>query len=206
MSRFAGRSMSGPDTSFEAPFWHDALVVAGIDEAGRGALAGPVVAAAVIFHPHQVPGGIDDSKVLRAERREALASEIRRTAMAHAVAFVPHDRVDEVNVLQATYDAMHAAIDALGVTPHHLFIDGDRFRAHRVAHTCVVDGDARCASIAAASILAKVARDAWMRDVAHTQWPAYGFDRHKGYGTAAHRAAIAEHGPCSLHRRSFLHA
>lgn len=198
--------MSGPDTSHEAPYWHDGALVAGIDEAGRGALAGPVVAAAVIFHPHQVPGGIEDSKVLRAERREALAAEIRRTAMACAVAFVDHARVDEVNVLQATYDAMHAAIDALQVEPNHLLIDGNRFRAHRVGHTCIVDGDARCASIAAASILAKVARDAWMREVAHAQWPAYGFDRHKGYGTPAHREAIARFGPCALHRRTFLHA
>lgn len=188
----------------EQEHWLLGRSVAGVDEAGRGALAGPVVAAAVILNADVPIPGLADSKMLRAERRQELAVEVAHLASMHATAFVWSDRIDEVNILQATFDAMHQAIEGVANGADHLLIDGNRFRSHRLPHTCIIGGDARCVSIAAASILAKVARDAWMVEVAHQRWPMYGFDRHKGYGTEAHRRAISEYGPCEIHRRSFL--
>ena len=193
-------------TKFEADYWRGGSLVAGIDEAGRGALAGPVVAAAVVFEPGRIPDGIEDSKVLSPDRRYELAVHIKESALSWRVAFIDHNRVDEVNILQATFDAMHAAINELDFnssTPLHLLVDGNRFRQHKLPHTCIIDGDALCVSIAAASILAKTARDTWMIEHAHAQWPAYGFASHKGYATLQHRRVIAEIGPCSIHRKSF---
>ena len=186
-------------------------MIIGVDEAGRGALAGPVVAAAVVLDPAFVPDGVADSKVLAPRKRELVAAAIRSTALAWAVAEVDHQRIDDVNVLQATYDAMHLAIEAVltqvqsnGAEDHLLLIDGNRFRPHAVPHRCIVGGDALEPCISAASILAKTHRDAWMVEVAHRDYPSYGFDRHKGYGTAAHRQALRVHGPCALHRTTFL--
>lgn len=195
---------NGPTTDAELPFWQQRQLVAGIDEAGRGALAGPVVAAAVVLHPHGHLEGVNDSKILSAVRRTALEGLVKAGAHAWATSFVWQDVIDEINILQSTYRAMHEAVDALTADVHHLLVDGNRFRSHAIPHTCLVRGDARCLSIAAASILAKVARDAWMVTVAHERWPMYGFDRHKGYGTAMHREAIKHHGPCEIHRRTFL--
>ena len=195
---------NGPTTDAELPFWQQNRLVAGIDEAGRGALAGPVVAAAVVLPPYGHVEGVNDSKVLSAVRRAALEESVKAGAHAWATAFVWHDVIDEINILQATYRAMHEAADALSTDIHHLLVDGNRFRQHAIPHTCLVGGDGRCLSIAAASILAKVARDVWMVSVAHERWPMYGFDRHKGYGTAMHREAIKRHGPCEIHRRTFL--
>ncbi|MBU3741856.1 MAG: ribonuclease HII [Candidatus Kapabacteria bacterium] len=188
----------------EQEHWLRGRNVAGVDEAGRGSLAGPVVAAAVVLRSDVPIPGLADSKMLRAERRQELAAVITQLARAHATAFVWSDRIDEVNILQATFDAMHQAVDGVAEGADHLLIDGNRFRKHRLPHTCIIGGDARCVSIAAASILAKVARDTWMVEVAHQRWPMYGFDRHKGYGTEAHRRAITEYGPCEIHRRLFL--
>jgi ribonuclease HII len=192
----------------ERLIWSTNALGIGVDEAGRGALAGPVAAAAVVFAVDDVPAGLNDSKRLTPAERVRLAATIRDRALAHAVAFVTVERIDEINILQATFEAMHTAIDAcaaqLGASHDlHCLIDGNRFRAHRLPHTTIVGGDAVCASIAAASILAKTSRDAWMIE-AHERYPAYGFDHHKGYGTPSHRAAIRAHGPCDLHRTLFI--
>ncbi len=194
----------------ESEFLGLGLCPIGVDEAGRGALAGPVVAAAVVLHPQAIPTGIDDSKRLTSQRRSELADDIRRSALAWGLGVFPAEHIDAVNILQATFDAMHEAIDQchrhLGGSPerYHLLVDGNRFRRHAIGHTTIVAGDASVVSIAAASILAKTHRDKIMTEVLARQFPAYGFDRHKGYGTAEHRTAIIEHGPCSQHRRSFL--
>ncbi len=183
----------------------------GVDEAGCGCLAGPVVAAAVVLDPTNLPDGINDSKVLRPEQRALLETQIKSCALAWSVAFVDNQRIDDVNILQATYDAMHAAIDTVVSTllreqrtAELLLIDGNRFRPHHLPHRCIVDGDAHNIAIGAASILAKVARDRWMIEEADRQYPQYGFAQHKGYGTVKHRESIRVHGACPLHRISFL--
>jgi len=192
-----------PSDQYERPFWIQARHVAGVDEAGRGALAGPVVAAAVILDPESLPQGLHDSKVLSAPTRERIAADIKLKALAWHVCAVSESRIDEVNILQATFDAMHGAIDGLPLEPSHLLIDGNRFRSHRLPHTTIVHGDGRSISIAAASILAKVYRDQFMRELA-LSYPVFGFDRHKGYGTLEHRTMIRTHGPSIVHRRTFL--
>ena len=193
-----------PTLDYERRYWSDNVIVAGIDEVGRGALAGPVVAAAVVFHPSRIPEGIDDSKRLTAERRVELAAQIIDAATSYSFALVDNARIDSVNILQATFDAMHGAIGGLTISPGRLLIDGNRFRSHEVPHTTIVRGDAASVSIAAASIIAKVVRDAWMREHAHERFPVYGFSDHKGYGTPEHRRAIVKYGATVLHRHSFL--
>ena len=195
-------------TLSEQRHWNLGQLVVGVDEAGRGALAGPVAAAAVIFDPNRIPVGLNDSKLLNPIRRLELASEIKQVALSWSVAFIGNVRIDTVNILQATFDAMHTAIDdcTLNVSIHkplHCLIDGNRFREHSLAHTAIVKGDTSSASIAAASILAKTTRDAWMLE-ADTMYPVYGFVRPKGYGTIQHRSAIAMYGSCDIHRHSFL--
>ena len=186
-------------------------IIAGVDEAGRGALAGPVAAAAVVLDPSRIPDGITDSKVLTPASRAELEPPIIEQSVAWSVVLLDNDHIDRVNILQATYDAMHQAIDAVaaqltkqGSTIDLLRIDGNRFRPHTIPHECLIKGDARDVTIGAASILAKTARDRWMIETAHERHPEYGFDRHKGYGTEAHRTAIREHGASPLHRKSFL--
>lgn len=196
-------------TEIEESFWQRHVLAVGVDEAGRGALAGPVVAAAVLFKAHGVPGGMADSKRLTPMKRTRLAPLIRSSGLSVGVAFVNHEVIDAVNILQATFDAMHAAIaDCLSnvdtMLPVHLLVDGNRFRPHAVDHTTLVGGDGHCPSIAAASIIAKVERDAWMVDHAHKHYPQYGFNQHKGYGTLLHRTMLTQHGPCPIHRISFL--
>jgi ribonuclease HII len=183
----------------------------GVDEAGRGCLAGPVVAAAVLLHPDRVPTGITDSKAIGPEQRLELSTLIKQHALAWSVSFVDHATIDAINILQATYQAMHACIDDVcaqlaeqHLHPNILLIDGNRFRPHRIPSTCIVKGDALNVVIGAASILAKVARDQWMIDVADVQYPDYGFARHKGYGTVYHREAIKQRGACPIHRQTFL--
>lgn len=179
------------------------LLEAGCDEAGRGCLAGPVVAAAVILPPRVRLPGLDDSKKLAPAKRGELRILIEKHALAWAVAEVGPEEIDRSNILRATFTAMHRAITALGAQPEHLLIDGNRFPAYPgIAHTCLVGGDARYRSIAAASILAKTHRDAIMLAL-HGEHPGYGWKVNKGYPTAAHRAAIARLGPCAHHRRSF---
>ena len=194
------RQLALPVTAASGP-------IAGVDEAGRGPLAGPVVAAAVVLDPAAVPDGIDDSKRLSARARETAAAAIRDTALHWHVAVVSAADVDRLNILQATLRAMALAADGIDAVLGEIRIDGNCAPRLLGRHGSVpvatwIGGDARCASIAAASILAKTARDALMCEF-DAQWPQYGFARHKGYGTAAHLEAIRRHGPCDIHRRSF---
>jgi ribonuclease HII len=177
-------------------------MICGVDEAGRGPLAGPVIAAAVILDPRRPIDGLADSKQLSAARRERLASEIRAKALAYHIAAASVEEIDALNILQATLLAMQRAVAGLTLRPSEVLIDGDRCPPLSVPARAIVGGDARVAQISAASILAKTARDAMMREL-HLRYPQYGFDRHMGYGTAAHLAALRLHGPCPAHRRSF---
>ncbi|MCK6406384.1 MAG: ribonuclease HII [Rhodocyclaceae bacterium] len=182
---------------------HGDLASAGIDEAGRGPLAGPVVAAAVILDPACIIDGLDDSKKLSEATRERLVGEIRLHALAWSVAEASAEEIDRLNILQATFLAMRRAADGLAIAPVRALVDGNRVPPGlRCTAEAIVKGDGKIASIAAASILAKSHRDAVMRRIAET-YPQYGFERHMGYPTAAHFAALAEHGPCPVHRRSF---
>lgn len=177
--------------------------VAGIDEAGRGPLAGPVAAAAVILDPANLPRGLDDSKALSPAERERLADAILRSARAVSVCFASVDEIERLNIRGATHAAMRRAAHGLAVTPAHILVDGnDRPEGLPCAAEALVGGDARSLSIAAASILAKIMRDRLMRRLAVLH-PDYGFDRHFGYPTPAHLAALDRHGPCALHRRGF---
>ncbi len=178
--------------------------VCGIDEAGRGPLAGPVCAAAVILNPKDPIPGLNDSKKLSAKRREELFEQIRARALAYSVGWAQQEEIDRVNILQATFLAMRRAAAGLSLPPDLILVDGNRNPAVPGApNYCIVKGDGKCAAIAAASILAKVSRDRLM-DRLSLQYPGYGFDAHKGYGTKAHRQALLEQGPCPLHRRTFL--
>ena len=189
------------DWSFEPKERH--TPVCGIDEAGRGPLAGPVVAAAVILPEGCVIEGLDDSKKLSPKKREQLFSAICEKAVAYGIAEVDHIRIDEINILQATLEAMRGAVAALAVPAALALVDGNRSPGLAIPEQCVVGGDAFVPSIAAASILAKVTRDRFMEQM-DAEYPEYGFARHKGYGTKAHYAAILAHGACPIHRRSFL--
>src|SRR5690349_381892 len=176
--------------------------VCGVDEAGRGPLAGPVFAAAVILHPARPIAGLADSKKLSARRRESLAVEIRRRAAAWAVASASVEEIDALNILQASLLAMRRAVEALTIVPGEVLVDGLHRPPLSLPVRAIVRGDATVAVIAAASILAKVGRDAEML-VLHGRHPQYGFDQHKGYPTAAHIQALKDHGVSIVHRRSF---
>lgn len=176
---------------------------AGIDEAGRGCLAGPVVAAAVILPPDFVHKGLNDSKQLSHARRLEAREAILAQALAWNVGMIAAQRIDEVNILNATYEAMHEAIAGMMLPPAFLAIDGNRFRAYPgIAHACIVKGDGKYLNIAAASILAKTYRDEVMAFL-HAEFPQYGWDQNKGYPTPAHKAAIQRWGSTSYHRRTF---
>jgi ribonuclease HII len=184
-------------------FYQTELLEAGIDEAGRGCYAGPVFAAAVILPKNFQHPLLNDSKQLKAAERNLLRTVIETESIAYAVAHVDERTIDRINILQATYRAMHQAIAQLSVPPQLLLIDGNRFKPYpHLPHQCFVKGDGRFASIAAASILAKTYRDAWMKKL-HDEFPQYGWDKNKGYGTAVHRTAIEQHGLCRYHRQSF---
>ncbi|KRD30639.1 ribonuclease HII [Lysobacter sp. Root916] len=178
--------------------------IAGVDEAGRGPLAGPVVVAAVVLGPGRTPvNGLDDSKQLSAERREALYARIVERAVAWSVVYVEVEEIDRINIFQATLAGMRRAVEAVAHAAELARIDGNALpRGLPCPAEALIGGDARDRAIMAASILAKVTRDRHMREL-HAQWPQYGFDEHKGYGTPAHLAALAAHGPCPQHRRSF---
>lgn len=187
----------------ELPFGDAALDrVAGVDEVGRGPLAGPVVAAAVILDPARPITGLDDSKRLTARRREALAGDIRAHALAWALGRAEVEEIDRVNILQASMLAMERAVAALPIRPEHVYVDGNRLPNLGIAATAVVGGDAQVAEIAAASILAKVTRDAELVAL-DERFPGYGFAGHKGYPSRAHLEALERLGPCPEHRRSF---
>jgi ribonuclease HII len=188
---------------FETVLWHHGQdAVAGVDEAGMSPLAGPVAAAAVILKPGTRITGIDDSKKLDANSREALASEIKEKAASWSVAFVEVEEIDTINIYWAGILAMRRAVEGLAVIPQHLLIDAKRLKEIAIPQQAIVKGDAKSASIAAASILAKVSRDALMRTL-DTCHPGYGFADHKGYPVRAHYAALARLGACAAHRRSF---
>ena len=178
------------------------LVVCGVDEAGRGPLAGPVYAAAVILDPARRINGLADSKVLTAQRRDLLAGRIRERAIAWAVASASVEEIDAINIFRAALLAMRRAVEALSVAPQEAWIDGTHCPDLACRARAIVDGDALHKVISAASILAKTARDAEMARL-HQRYPQYGFDRHKGYSTPEHLELLARHGPCDIHRRSF---
>lgn len=185
------------------PFFHNKFLEAGVDEAGRGCFAGPVFAAAVILPVHFYHPLLNDSKQLTAEQRMELRPLIEATSIAWAVADVNNDEIDRINILQASYKAMHKAIRRLTATPELLLIDGNRFKTYKnIPHHCVIKGDAIYASIAAASVLAKTHRDEYMQRL-HRRHRVYCWDSNKGYGTREHRQAIREHGLCRYHRKSF---
>lgn len=177
--------------------------ICGVDEAGRGPLAGPVCAAAVILPPELEIPGLNDSKKLTDKKRRALYDIIVSEAVSYGIAMASEQEIDEINILQATFNAMECAIEQLHIPPQMALIDGNRARPFPVPVQTVIKGDSLSANIAAASILAKVTRDRYMEEMAE-RYPQYGFEIHKGYGTKAHYAALTEHGTCPIHRRTFL--
>lgn len=177
--------------------------VCGVDEAGRGPLAGPVCAAAVMLPRGLEIAGLNDSKKLTEKKREALFDEIKEKAIAYGVAFASVEEIEELNILNATFLAMNRAINSLSESPELALIDGNRNSGIEMPSRCVIKGDGCCADIAAASILAKVTRDRYMLQMAE-QYPGYGFEKHKGYGTKQHYEAIRELGASPIHRMSFL--
>jgi ribonuclease HII len=185
------------------PFLYKTKIEAGLDEAGRGCYAGPVFAAAVIlpkdfFHPI-----LNDSKQLNESQRDELRPIIEREAISFSVASVDNDEIDIINILQASFKAMHLALDKLNLTPQLLLIDGNRFKPYKeIKHRCIIKGDGIYASIAAASILAKTYRDEYMQKI-HAEYSQYGWKNNKGYGTPEHRMAIEQQGLCKYHRKSF---
>lgn len=188
---------------FEQKYWDMGYrIVAGVDEAGRGPLAGAVYAAAVVFAPGTVLPEVDDSKKLPEKRREALAETIKEKALCWAVASVDEKEIDRINILNAAIKAFGMALDALTVKPEFALIDGNRAKGLPYPYETIVKGDARSQSIAAASILAKVARDAYIVKM-DAVYPEYGFAKHKGYPTKAHKEAIKQYGPCPIHRLTF---
>lgn len=178
-------------------------LVAGVDEAGRGPLAGPVFAACVILPEDCVIYGINDSKKLSEKKREALFDEICQKAIAYSIANIDEKVIDEVNILNATHLAMNKAVETMNIKPDYVLIDGNSIKNMPTPHKTVVKGDAKSISIAAASILAKVSRDRYICDISN-KYPQYSFEKHKGYGTKLHTDAIKEFGPCPIHRKTFL--
>lgn len=184
-------------------FYSDNLIEVGCDEAGRGCLAGPVVAAAVIWNKNVSAAELNDSKKLSETKRNQLRIYIEQHALAWSVAFIDNRVIDEINILNASFLAMHHALDKLHITPEIILVDGNRFAAYKkIPHTCIVKGDSKYASIAAASILAKTYRDDYMEKI-HLEFPLYNWIKNKGYPTKDHRVAIKQSGPCIYHRNSF---
>jgi ribonuclease HII len=190
-----------PDFSFETLALAQNLIPCGVDEAGRGPWAGPVVAAAVVLDAQNIPAGLNDSKKLTEAKRETLYDTIMRTASV-GVGIASAALIDEINILQATYRAMGEAVAALGDQTTFALVDGNRAPSLSIRVQTIIEGDGKCLSIAAASIIAKVTRDRMMRQL-ELQYPDYGFQKHKGYGTALHLAALQRLGPCPEHRKSF---
>ena len=185
------------------PFYQNKLIEAGCDEAGRGCLAGPVFAAAVILPKEFAHPLLNDSKQVTEKNRNELRLIIESEAIAYAVASLDNDEIDKINILKASFKAMHLALDKLKKRPKLILIDGNRFIAYKkIPHQCIIKGDAIFTSIAAASILAKTYRDEYMMTL-HSAFPQYAWDRNKGYGTAIHRIAIGKYGQCKYHRKTF---
>jgi ribonuclease HII len=189
---------------YENSLYHDGWrLICGVDEAGRGCLAGPVYAAAVILPPYLQIEGLNDSKKLSPQKRELLYDEIVCKAIAYGVGTASHTEIDELNILNATYLAMNRAIRQLDLLPELALIDGNQAKGIEYLNKCIVGGDGKSASIAAASILAKVSRDRYMTEIAG-EYPVYRFEQHKGYGTELHYEALRLAGPSAIHRRTFL--
>jgi ribonuclease HII len=193
--------MPMPDFSFEQTAIAQGLIPCGVDEAGRGPWAGPVVAAAVVLDPRNIPAGLNDSKKLAEAKRESLFDPIMLSARV-GVGIASAALIDEINILQATYRAMQDAVAALGTATTMALVDGNRVPPLSIRVQTIIEGDGKCLSIAAASIIAKVTRDRMMQELC-LQYPEYGFARHKGYGTAFHMAALQRIGPCPAHRKTF---
>lgn len=185
------------------PYFQPEGIEAGLDEAGRGCLAGPVVAAAVILPKDFHDKLLTDSKQLNAKQRQQLIEVVKTYAIDYAIAEVDHETIDQINIYKASVMAMHKAVDKLRTTPDHLLVDGNRFISYPfVQHTCIVKGDSKYFSIAAASILAKTYRDEWMQKAAE-RFPGYGWERNAGYPTLEHRKAVLRIGPTEIHRKTF---
>lgn len=197
------KKSSNPEPAHQVAFaWDLPGLIAGVDEAGRGPLAGPVVAAAVILDDLNPIAGLNDSKKLSAARREKLFDEIRAKALCCSIAQASVEEIDEINILQATMLAMRRAVEGLRLKPAKVLVDGNRLPVLDVLAEAIVKGDATVPAISAASILAKVTRDRWCAQL-DQQYPQYGFAGHKGYGTAEHLAALQAHGACPEHRKTF---
>jgi len=201
------RRINPPGIEFEQTYWRAGMEwVAGVDEAGRGAWAGPVVAGAVLFPPFgAIPAPlheVHDSKLLTPARRERLFDVIVQMALGYGVGLVPAGVIDRIGIVPATRAAMQAALEALSPAPQAVLIDAVHLPAIDCPQQAIIKGDQKSLSIAAASIIAKVSRDRWMREC-EARFPGYGFARHKGYGTRQHQAALDTYGPCAIHRRSF---
>ncbi|MFD3275058.1 ribonuclease HII [Aquirufa echingensis] len=185
------------------PYFHAEGIEAGLDEAGRGCLAGPVVAAAVILPKDFHDKLLTDSKQLNAKQRQQLIEVVKTYAIDYAIAEVDHETIDQINIYKASVMAMHKAVDKLQTKPDHLLVDGNRFISYPfVQHTCIVKGDSKYFSIAAASILSKTYRDEWMQKAAE-RFPGYGWERNAGYPTLEHRKAVLRIGPTEIHRKTF---
>ena len=191
------------DLATERLYWQRGIEhLAGVDEAGRGPLAGPVVAAAVIFPKDVFIDGVDDSKKLSEKKRNTLFVLIKQQALSIGIGVVQHEVIDRINIYQASILAMRKALDDLSLQPQFAAVDGNSFKHDTLPYENIIDGDAKVFTIAAASIVAKVTRDHMMSEY-HELYPVYGFAKHKGYGTKEHREAIRQHGLCDIHRRSF---
>lgn len=197
--------MSGVNLDIERIIWSNGFQrIAGVDEAGCGPLAGPVVAAAVVFPRDFYHPEINDSKKLTSRKREELAQVIKDKAVATGIGVMSHNEIDRLNIRQATFKAMRKALGSLGMKPDYILFDGYELPERFFPQEAIINGDEISFTIAAASILAKVTRDHLMIRY-HQQFPQYGFDRHKGYGTVFHREMLRKYGPCPLHRKTFLH-
>lgn len=194
--------LSPPDYSYERRIWNIGKISAGVDEAGRGPLAGPVVAAAVILSEECQINGLNDSKKLSPQKREALFHQIKRLAIVTGVGIVESEEIDRINILRASLLAMEFAVTNLNPRPDYLLIDGNILTSLSIPQETVVRGDSRCCSIAAASIIAKVIRDSIMDDY-HNIYPEYNFNKHKGYPTKEHLESLKKFGPCPIHRKTF---
>ena len=190
------------DLSYEQRIWDKGKYPAGVDEAGRGPLAGPVVAAAVILSKDNPIEGLDDSKKLSAARREVLFDEICEKSLAYSTSLVDPEEIDKINILNASIKAMEISVVNLNIKPDFLFIDGNKKTSLEMPQETIIKGDSKCQSIAAASIIAKVTRDKLMEEL-HIQYPEYNFKKHKGYPTKEHLESIRIYGPCPIHRKTF---
>lgn len=197
--------LNKPDLSFEKEFWKKNKIVAGVDEVGRGCLAGPVCAASVILNQdYKIPTILNDSKKLSEKQRNEVFELLINSNCIYSWKMIDNKRIDQINILNATYEAMNQSIDSLSQKPDHLLVDGNRFKGSDIPFTTIIKGDSKSLSIAAASVIAKVIRDRYMKNELHKILPEYNFKKHKGYATKEHFIAIEKNGISNFHRESFL--